>query len=101
MHFKLVSLLITVSVALGALAGQNCKCQASNGQGPQDDAATQYCCTGAGASLFGTTRTCSKPAGTYPGGSHQCDAKGTNCINSGAFVSCCKLRGAPGAFCWN
>jgi hypothetical protein len=28
-----------------ALAGQNCKCQARNGQGPQNNAATQRCCT--------------------------------------------------------
>ncbi|KAH6885619.1 hypothetical protein BKA70DRAFT_1466125 [Coprinopsis sp. MPI-PUGE-AT-0042] len=88
MQFKLASLIMVVSIAVGAFAGQNCKCQASNGQGPQWDDATKACCTGAPSIQFGTVLTCTKGfTGVYPGGSHQCDAKGSNCLDSGSRAS--------------
>ncbi|KAH6906954.1 hypothetical protein BKA70DRAFT_1285921 [Coprinopsis sp. MPI-PUGE-AT-0042] len=88
MQISVTSLFITLSVALGVLAGQNCKCQASNGQGPQWNGLTDYCCRGNGGT------------GYFPGPNNQCSAGGTNCLNSGAFVRCCQENGAPSAFCW-
>ncbi|KAH6885616.1 hypothetical protein BKA70DRAFT_1237014 [Coprinopsis sp. MPI-PUGE-AT-0042] len=101
MQFKLASLFVVVSIGVGTFAGQNCKCQAANGQGPQWDEATKACCIGVPGALYRTTITCIEGmAGLYPGGNHQCDAKRTNCIDSGAFVKCCQSLGAPSAFCW-
>ncbi|KAH6899096.1 hypothetical protein BKA70DRAFT_1314409 [Coprinopsis sp. MPI-PUGE-AT-0042] len=101
MQISVTSLFITLSVALGVLAGQNCKCQASNGQGPQWNGLTDYCCRGNGGAKHGTVQTCLLPGtGYFPGPNNQCSAGGTNCLNSGAFVRCCQENGAPSAFCW-
>ncbi|KAH6885629.1 hypothetical protein BKA70DRAFT_1410500 [Coprinopsis sp. MPI-PUGE-AT-0042] len=102
MQFKLSSLFVAISIASGVLAGQNCKCQAANGQGPQWNDLTNYCCRGQGGFDFATVATCLAPfAGFYPGPNHQCSAGGTNCLNSGQFVKCCQSQGAPSAFCWD
>ncbi|KAF1825866.1 uncharacterized protein K489DRAFT_331331 [Dissoconium aciculare CBS 342.82] len=83
-------------LAGSAMAGQNCKCQDPSGTGPQYNDATETCC--------GKLQ-CGGPAGIggsyYPGPNHQCSASGTNCLDSGAFVQCCKDLGGPGAYCWN
>ena len=102
------------------LAGENCKCQAADGQGPQWNDLTSQCCdqlTCGKAPIVGSL----VPTGShYPGPNHQvslyalcffqldlltiltkqCSAAGTNCIDSSAFVSCCQSLGAPSAFCW-
>ncbi|KAH6885614.1 hypothetical protein BKA70DRAFT_1237012 [Coprinopsis sp. MPI-PUGE-AT-0042] len=95
MQFKITSLFVAASFAIGALAGENCKCQAANGQGPQYNDATAYCCRGQGGTDFGTVRTCFLPAGTYPGANSQCTARGSNCIDSGAKAetSCSEKAG--------
>jgi hypothetical protein len=49
-----------------AFAGQNCKCQADNGQGPQWNEYTNYCCY-EGSS----TQSCTSAARHYPGPNHQ------------------------------
>ncbi|KAH6885613.1 hypothetical protein BKA70DRAFT_1237011 [Coprinopsis sp. MPI-PUGE-AT-0042] len=72
MQFKSASLFVLASIVAGAIAGQNCKCQASNGQGPQYNTATEYCCRGRGGSVeFGTVATCVPPFAGFMGPNNQ------------------------------
>ncbi|KAH7095099.1 hypothetical protein FB567DRAFT_511753 [Paraphoma chrysanthemicola] len=97
MRFALLTTVFLTAIS-GALAGQNCKCQARNGQGPQNNAATEKCCNKDvnDACVFSWLP-------SFPGPNNQCSAGGTNCLNSGAFVECCRqeTNGRLEAYCWN
>jgi hypothetical protein len=86
----LLSGIMTTALALAlpaiVTAGQNCKCQDDRGQYNQ---LTKECCAKACALSY------------FPGPNNQCSARGTNCIDSGAFVKCCQGKGVGGAHCWN
>ncbi|TLD33613.1 hypothetical protein PspLS_00269 [Pyricularia sp. CBS 133598] len=83
---------LAASLPVLVSAGQNCKCQDDNGQ---YDALTATCCSS------DPTILCIFPPAYFPGPNNQCSASGSNCIDSGAFVQCCKDHGVGGAFCWD
>ncbi|KAH6885620.1 hypothetical protein BKA70DRAFT_1445006 [Coprinopsis sp. MPI-PUGE-AT-0042] len=69
--FNRFNIFVVVSIATGAIAGENCKCQAADGKGPSWNVITDYCCLGNGGVLFGTTKDCFPGTAYFPGGSDQ------------------------------